>query len=107
MDKKMAHSYFLKITYTKEQEIFNFLHNLDFSLPLDFNDPLENKQNALRLTQKYPAESFFELSNLVSKLFINISNNELQFLLDFKFKNTPLRIKSDFNFIKQFYFLNS
>jgi hypothetical protein len=63
----MAHSYFLKITYTKEQEIFNFLHNLDFSLLLNFYEPLENKQNALRLTQKYTAESFFELSNLVFK----------------------------------------
>lgn len=104
-------NYCLKIVFNKEQEIYNFLHDIQHFLELEtiniFSNKLVKVENkvVLKVTENCKSNIFFELEMIINKYIKNINANELNLFLTIDFYNIPKFVSSK-NVIKNFAFLN-
>ena len=99
-------SYSLKLGFTKQCEIANFLYDISEKLFLENNNLEKINRNNFLLTKICKAENFSELKNFVNKYIKNLNVKELKFYLRFHFINV-IKIKSNKHLIQNFpFFIN-
>lgn len=105
--KNVEHnSYSLKLGFTKQKEITNFLYDISEKLFLESSsiDKI-NKDNFL-LTKVCNVDNFFELKNFVDKSIKNVNVKELKFYLRFHFTNV-VKMNSNKRLIQNFPFFTN